>query len=1350
MGCHLASILEGFLVLLLAVGSLKSPLPGIAEPVGRVSPSPVPPTGVSATDGTLCGLVRVSWDPVTEATHYQVYRASSAAGTKTAVSQWQAGTNFEDKMVSGGSAYYYWIKAATDDLGSRASDFSTFARGYAAVLPSAPSAVTASDGTSVGVVHLTWNASQGVTGYEVYRDGTMVGVAAKSAFDDVPGDSAVHQYMVKAWNICGIGTASMSDGGNAGDICPQIPLVTGTPPGTLQNNYSGWVGMRFVVGSSPLQVRALGRILINGTSHTHELRLIHAETKATVASALWTPSGEIHNQISYAALGVPVTLSAGTEYYLVSRETAGGGSFYSFNAVVSTTAAVRVLSAIESGNGSTWIPGETSGGGKYGPVSLIYCGPLNQLLPPTGVTAGEGASADKIAVSWNKVSGATNYQVYRATSPTGTKLEISPWQMETSYDDTTARPGESYYYWVRAAADASGGQASDFSAPHIGRRALPPLSPPRGVAASNGTWIDKVRVTWGAVAGATNYQVYRAESERGTRTAITPWRVMDTYDDTAATAGLAYYYWVKASIDGDGGRASDFSAPGTGRRALGALNPVTGVSATDGALCGMVRVSWNLTAGATHYQVYKASSETGTKIAISPWLAANSYDDTTATPGSVYHYWVKASIDGGDEKSSEVSLPDTGFVGTVPPAPARVTASDGTFVNSVRVTWNASPGATGYEVYRDGTLVGSPANPPYDDAPGDFSPHKYIVKARNACGASTANTSDDGHVSCNCCKPSPLLTGANQGSTRNDYSGWVGIRFMVGPNPLVVRALGRMYTNGNAQNHELRLIHAATDATVASVLWTPSGGIHEQIHYAELGAPVTLAAATEYYLASRETSGRDQWHSYNTAVTTANAASLISPVYSGNGSTWTPYGTSGNNTSGGVDLMYCVSTQQFLPPTEVSASDGAFNDKVRVTWNAVSGAGGYQVYRAASAEGIRTAITPWQPGAAFDDSTAPAGSTVYYWIKAALDRSGGQASDFSAAASGWRAAPSVSPPAGVSATDGTVCGLVRVTWKAVAGATHYQVYKASSETGTKIAISSWQASTTYDDITAPASTSFYWVRAAIDGSGGGVSDYSPPCMGFAGGGPIAPTEITASDGSYAGFVRVTWNTSRDATGYDVYRDGTMLGTSRVPTYDDAPGDSGKHQYTVLARNGCGSSGFGLPDSGSAGAPAPCDPVPWVTGATLGSLRNDYSGWIGIRFVVGANPLQVSALGRIYVDGNAQSHELRLVHAATGASVASVLWMPAGGIHNQIKYAALPAPVTLAANTEYYLVSQEAAGGDMSYGDNTTIATTAAAGVLASAYSDDGSIWWRYGALGSYGYGPLDLKYCESIVTGLLR
>jgi len=139
--------------------------------------------------------------------------------------------------------------------------------------------------------------------------------------------------------------------------------------------------------------------------------------------------------------------------------------------------------------------------------------------------------------------------------------------------------------------------------------------------------------------------------------------------------------------------------------------------------------------------------------------------------------------------------------------------------------------------------------------------------------------------------------------------------------------------------------------------------------------------------------------------------------------------------------------------------------------------------------------------------------------------------------------------------------------------------------------------------------------------------------------------------------------------------------------------------------------------------------------------------MGMRFLVGVNPLQVSALGRIYIDGNTQNHELRLVNAMTGATAASALWIPAGGAHNQIKYATLRTPVILAANTGYSLVSQETAGGDMCYGDSTSVTTTAAAEVVASGYSDDGSMWWHYGTAGGYTYGPLDLMYCDSTPAG---
>ena len=141
---------------------------------------------------------------------------------------------------------------------------------------------------------------------------------------------------------------------------------------------------------------------------------------------------------------------------------------------------------------------------------------------------------------------------------------------------------------------------------------------------------------------------------------------------------------------------------------------------------------------------------------------------------------------------------------------------------------------------------------------------------------------------------------------RFNYTGWVGLRFQVGATPVEVRQLGRVFVTGNTQSHELRLVQATTKATVASVVWSPAGGVANAITYAPLAVPVTLAANTEYYLAAKETSGGDQWYSNNTAVTTTGVATVLSAVYSSTGSTWLPYGAAGSYTYGPVGVTYCT------------------------------------------------------------------------------------------------------------------------------------------------------------------------------------------------------------------------------------------------------------------------------------------------------------------------------------------------------------------------------------------------------------------------------------------------------------
>ena len=107
---------------------------GIAD-----SPIPInlsPPYNVSASD-LLVNKVQITWNtgqylPIpTEATHYQVYRADNLLATKTAISDWQTGTSYNDTSVAPWTTYWYWVKAATSSSGDNASDFSSSDTGYA-------------------------------------------------------------------------------------------------------------------------------------------------------------------------------------------------------------------------------------------------------------------------------------------------------------------------------------------------------------------------------------------------------------------------------------------------------------------------------------------------------------------------------------------------------------------------------------------------------------------------------------------------------------------------------------------------------------------------------------------------------------------------------------------------------------------------------------------------------------------------------------------------------------------------------------------------------------------------------------------------------------------------------------------------------------------------------------------------------------------------------------------------------------------------------------------------------------------------------------------------------------------
>ena len=125
-------------------------------------------------------------------------------------------------------------------------------------------------------------------------------------------------------------------------------------------------------------------------------------------------------------------------------------------------------------------------------------------------------------------------------------------------------------------------------------------------------------------------------------------------------------------------------------------------------------------------------------------------------------------------------------------------------------------------------------------------------------------------------------------------------------------------------------------------------------------------------------------------------------------------------------------------------------------------------------------------------------------------------------------------------------------------------------------------------------------------------------------------------------------------------------------------------------------------------------VAYILTQTLGTLRNDYDGFVGFYFGTDANTPTVVALGRWKVAGNAQSHNLYLYKLVDGGAgdiqLGTVVVDMSAGSDASYIYVSLPSPVTLEAGVQYYVISQESNGGDEWYDSADTTADSFTSGI----------------------------------------
>lgn len=269
-------------------------------------------------------------------------------------------------------------------------------------------------------------------------------------------------------------------------------------------------------------------------------------------------------------------------------------------------------------------------------------------------------------------------------------------------------------------------------------------------------------------------------------------------------------------------------------------------------------------------------------------------------------------------------------------------------------------------------------------------------------------------------------------------------------------------------------------------------------------------------------------------------------------------------------------------PASVQASDGAFADRVQVSWAESSPATYYEIYRAEAVDGARTLVkTLTEPP--FEDRDASIEFIYYYWVIACgVDG----CSDFSTYDSGFRAMPAV--PGGLQASDGAYLDRVSLNWDPSFGSNFYEVYRAESLEGEKSLVTRVTAPEA-DDLEAEFEVVYYyWVKGCVIDACSGFSAFDTGWRAL----PQAPMDLQASDGTYLDRIEVKWSPVTGVDYYELYRAGSpaspkeLVSTQVAILYEDLEVEV-EEQYTYWVKacvvDGCSS--FSAPDSGYRALPS---------------------------------------------------------------------------------------------------------------------------------------------------------------------
>ena len=288
---------------------------------------------------------------------------------------------------------------------------------------------------------------------------------------------------------------------------------------------------------------------------------------------------------------------------------------------------------------------------------------LNEVITqekpaPTGFATGSIYDTS-IILTWDAVSGADHYVIERCAdnkfiindsltaADTAQELNYNPittfvGSSSNTYTDTTAIPGETYFYRVSAVISGDTVNTDNVWSPIIEVTSANALGASASLTPSN-VYDTSVTWTWAAVAGATGYVLERATNSAfstGLTTVYTG--ALLVYTNTGLTPGTTYYYRVHAT------KTNYTTVTDTTNSTVLAAALAASASLTPSAVTSTgMTLTWIAVPNATGYVLERATNSafsTGlTTVYTGALLTAN---DTGLTTATTYYYRVHATATG--------------------------------------------------------------------------------------------------------------------------------------------------------------------------------------------------------------------------------------------------------------------------------------------------------------------------------------------------------------------------------------------------------------------------------------------------------------------------------------------------------------------------------------------------------------------------------------------------------------------------------------------------------------------------------------------------------------------------------